>query len=726
MVLPLPPQGMAPPAGPPPQPAAMGMPPMGMDPMMGMGMPPMGGMGMPPQGIPGFQPGVMPDPNFPGSAAMEDAALMLAMQDPAVMLSLIRIMLQDSDKDPGPKLPYWYRKEDYDRPTEGDIQTQAQNDRSDHELLIDRMRRDRDRLRAAVVGVFSDFDAEVEETWRDASLALDYMLIVSILAACETLFTKAARKAGQAEEAQEIENLCYAAYDQWGRNHRKMMGTSLKADIIKTFMSTGHLVTRVVPNYHAEEGDVPSFIDLLDPASCFPTYDSYGLYSMTRKYHQPIREVCHGFRLGKDAKKKLKSKKIKDGERFMTDNDPVEVTEYWDRRWYSLIVDNETVIKSVEHGLGHVPFAYTVSSTGDPGNVYEQNLNTFYGGASYNSRQRDLANKGQSHIQFLQIVHEQREAVMGIAATELQKVKNPPRTFEQDPMYYGDSPEINNAPGGISLLHMMQEREVPNQTDGRINMLGPLMSSVTEAAQRGMLSPADHGMMPGSQSSGTVVEGLSESSKDKFNLWKMGTQEHLEVVMELMLTQARDQGRKLGPDGQRGTTLQIEKQFTTQGEDGYFDFDYRILHRNSCRIRCQMTSLRMQNLGPLGNAVQMWMGQGLMTREEALSLRGVRDPQAQLRQIEIEEFKATPEYKTAKLLSWMKQEEMTDDLPTVMYLLATKGGSGGAGAGGGGSPMGPMPGNGGPPPMAGQPGGPGQMGGAPMLPGPPPGLQGIV
>ena len=239
-----------------------------------------------------------------------------------------------------------------------------------------------------------------------------------------------------------------------------------------------------------------------------------------------------------------------------------------------------------------------------------------------------------------------------------------------------------------------------------------------------MLSPADHGIMPGAQSSGTVVEGLSESSKDKFNLWKMMIQDAIEGSMEMALWQLRDHGRKLGPDGQRGEPIIVEKQHPTQGEDGFFEFDYKILHRNSTKVKCQMTSLRMQNLGPLGNAVQMWTSMGRMTDEEALTLRGVRDPHAYMRQVEIESFRKTPEFQTASLIDWMKREEMWEMIPTVMYLLSTKGGGGGGGQGGG--PPGAMPGQGGPPPPAGMPGGPGQMGGAPMqLPGPPPSLEGI-
>jgi hypothetical protein len=734
MVLPNP--NMMPPGPPPmgpPQPAAMALPPgppLGMPPMGGppMGMPPMGDpmMGMmPPQGVPGFPPGVTPDMNYPGSPAMESAELMMAMQDPAVMLSLIRLMLSEVDSDPGPKYPMWYRKEDYQRLNVSEIRAKAENDRSDYQYLVERMRRDRDRIRMAVVGTFSDYDPEVEETWRDASLALDVSLITAILASCDFMVKKHARKSGEAEDAQKIENVDYAILEQASVRHRQLRRSNFKADLVKTALVTGHLVTRVIPNFYAEEGEAPVIWDTLDPASCFASFDGYGVETMTRIYHQSIREVCTGFRLGKDAKKKMMGKQHKtdNGEyRDRRASDVVEVIEYWDRRWYALIVDNETVVSPVEHELGRVPFIVSASSIGDAGNIYEQNLNAGWG-LTANSRQMDLMNKGQSHIQYLQVPHEQREAVMGVVATEIQKIKNPPRTFEQDLMFYGDSPVISNAPGGTSILHMGQEREIPTPADSRVQLLGPIMANISESSQRGMLSPVDHGIMPGSQTSGAVVEGMSEASKDKFNLWKVMIQDHLEECLDMSNVFMRDHGRKLGTEGNRGTVLQIEKQNPSYDEDGYFDFDYRLLHRNSCKVKVEMTSLRLQNLGKLGNEVQMWRQQGMMTKVEALELRGVRDPHATLRQIDIEGFKDTPEYKTAKLLEWMEEEGETKNIPTVMYLLATKGGGGGQQ---GPARAGPMPGNGAGPPTVGMPGGPGQNGGRPpQLPGPPPGMQGV-
>lgn len=723
MVLPAqnPPPMMGPPPGPPMADPMMGPPPG--DPMM-MGGPPM----MPPS-IPGFPPGVMPDMNYPGSPAVRNAEMMMAMQDPMVALALIRLFLEDVDKDPGPKYPGWYRKDDYQKPTMADIRMWSEQDREDYRMLIERMRRDRDVIRAAVVGTFSDYDPENEETWRDTSLALDFQLITSILAACHFLIYKNARKSGQADEAQQIENYGYAIIDHWKRRHRKLNGTMWQPDMIKTAMSTGHLVTRVIPNFNADEGEIPLFIDTLDPASCFFQFDAYGLRSMTRIYHQPVMEVCHGFRLGKDAKKKLMAKpeKGKNGQsRNRKETDPVEVIEYWDRRYYGLVVDHEDVVQPIDHQLGRVPVALTRSAVGDAGNIYEQNLFAGWGIAA-TSRQRDLANKGQSHVQFLQIGHAQREAVMGIVATEIQKIKNPPRTFKQDIMAYGDAPDINNSAGGVSMLKAEHEEEVPNTPDSRVSLLGPIMSNVTEAAQRGMLSAVDHGAMPGAQSSGTVVEGLSEASKDKFNLWKMMCQEHIEEVIELGLIFTRDHGRKMGQDGKRGTTFPVDLQRPDADGNGSFDFDYKILHNHSTDVKVEMTSIRMQNLGPMANAVQMWSQQGLMTKVEALELRAVRDPQSYLRQVQIEQFKSTPEYMTAKLLEWMKEEgESPETMATVMYLLSTQRGGQGGGQGAP-APVGAMPGQGGSPPPTGMPGGPGQQGGRPpQLPGPVPSMGGII
>lgn len=719
------PPGMPPPMGMPPP--GMGPPPMGDPAMMGMPPPEMG----PPPGTPGFPPGVTPDPYYPGSPLLDDAELMLQLQDPEVAQAVVRMLLEELDPDPGPKYPVWYRKEDYPKPKVGTITTKAEDDRSAFQMLIDRMRRDRDRIRMAVVGSFDnaeDMRESESATFQDASLALDVQLITSILAACDLIFHKTAKKSGQSDDAQKIENVCYALFEQTQRRHHAMHGTNYKIDAIKTGMNTGHLVTRVLPNYDADDGDIPVRVDLLDPATCFPSRDQYGVETMTRTYYQPVKEVCHGFGLDPKKRKSLLGKKHtgKNGvvrDRLMSD--VVEVIEYWDRRWYALVVDSDMVIAPTEHLLGTVPFVYSRSAIGDPSNVYEQNLKASYGISDF-SRQRDLASKGQSHIQLLQKTHEQREAIMGIVATEIKKIRNPPRTFEQEVTVYGDAPAVTNMEGGIGMLRSGEERETPTPPDARFQLMGPLLANVNEAAQMGRMSPADYGLAPGSQSSGAVVEGLSESSKDKLNLWKVMIQDHEAHVGEMALTFLRDHGRKLGPEGNRGTVMTVEKQHPTEQEDGFFDFDHRLLRDDTCRVRVQMTSLRMQNLGALGNAVQMWSNMGRMSDEEALTLRGVRDPEAYMRKVNIENFKKTPEYQTAKLLEWMKQEdESPETMGTVMYLLATKGGGGGGPPPGG---PGPMPGNGGGPPTVGMPGGPGQDGGRPMggqIPGPAPSMQGL-
>lgn len=712
------PPGPMPPSGPmgvTPGPGAIGMPP-GDPAMMAMG-------GMPPMGLPGFPPGVMPDPNYPGSVPVQDAELMLAMQDPEVAQALINLLIQEIDPDEGPKRPPWYNDDDYPKPKPNDIADKVEQDHRDYSRLIDRMRRDRDRIRMAVVGAFKDHDSENEVTFQDASLAIDVQLITSILAAADLIFWKSAKKAGKADDAQKIENLCYAITEQAAARYHAMTGMDWKTDLIKTALSTGHLVSRVLPRLDADEGEVPVNIDLLDPATCYPTWDEYGLETMTRLYRLDVTRVFRGFRLDKKQQKKVLDKraKNKDGTyRPRSITDTVEVKEYWDRRWYALTVDDDVIIGPVEHDMGKVPFRVTRSAIGDPGNVYEHNLHV--DGGTENFMQMDLVNKGQSHIQLLQKTHEQREAIMGIFATEVKKIRNPPRTFEQAITVYGDAPEISNAEGMVNMLRMGEEVEVPSQPDPRFSLMGPLIATVNESAQMGRMSPSDYGLQPGSQSSGAVVEGLSESSKDKLNLWKIMVQNHVAAVLEDALGCLRDHGKKLGPEGHRGEPYEIELQHPIEGKEGYFEFDYRILRESSCHVRVQLTSLRMQNLGQLGNAIQMWDSMGRMTDEEALSLRGVRDPEAYMRKVEIEQFKKTPEFKTARLIEWMKEEEMFEELPTVLYLLATQGGSGGGPPGGGGQ-AGAMPGNGGPPPPAGMPGGPGQQGGRPpQLPGPPPSI----
>jgi hypothetical protein len=163
-----------------------------------------------------------------------------------------------------------------------------------------------------------------------------------------------------------------------------------------------------------------------------------------------------------------------------------------------------------------------------------------------------------------------------------------------------------------------------------------------------------------------------------------------------------------------------------------------MLRRTGIQVDVRLTSVKMANLGPLGNAVNLWRNAGLMTKEEALKLRDVRDPESTLRKIRIEEVQDMDFFKKAEVLDALKREGNWSLYYEVQaQIAAEKGGGGGGGnqpmaPGGtgapGGAPPGMAPPAGGSPvaiqgaslPQYGMPAG--TQGGRPPGGGPPPGM----
>ncbi len=722
-----PPPGMQMPLGPPPMPMGMGVPgipPPGMGPAM-MGMPPPPPPGPPPGMMPSPlgmmpQPGVMPPL---GMGEMDPAA---ALQDPAVMMALIQLIIDDQSMQYGPVYPKWYRPGKYPKPTAASVIHRATQDKSLFGDLILRWQDDRKRLRLAVVGTFGDHDADAEETFTDASLALDMQLVTALLAGADIIHKVKAPRREMDNDAEKVENYLLRCREAAVHRHFLTHGTSLSVDEVKTSLTYGHLVTRILPDFEAESDEIPIIMDLLDPATCFPTWAAgRGLNTMTRVYTMSIDAITGTWdRDDTKVEKKLLAKPYRkqDGStRDRTTEDELEVTEYWDCRWHAVAVDGE-IIHEWEHKFGRVPFVYSRSPIGEPAQVAEPATTT----TGLFTRRKEIAAKGLSHIAFMKKTHEQKEAIFGRMMTEVKKTGNPSRTFEQDLSVYGDAPRITNAEGGISMIRMGYEREVQTPMAQGFQLAPPVLAAIGDAATRGMMPRESYGSVSNSQQSGTAIEGLNESGRDKLTPWMIMLPQHHKEADELVLGYIRDWGHLMGSDMKKGNLL-FDLVKPGQDQDRQQQITPDMLRKGNFRVEVRMTSLRLQNLGTMGQAVQMWKSMGLMEDVEALDMRGVQDAEAYLRRVEIQEFKRTEEYRKARLVQWMEEEGEPFDIIQIVRQLIMKPepqpGGGPPGMGPGGPPPGMPPGmgsptgvNGGAPPG---PNGP-QMGGA--MAGLPPGM----
>ena len=675
MVFPLqPPQPMM------PQPAAMAAPsPMAL---------------VPPEGV-------MP----PLPMQMGGIDIMSMLADPEVMEALLELIKKESELQNGPRYKKWYRREDYPKPKLEDVIEAAHRDRSLHRMLVARMSAERRVMNLLVAGTFDNFDPEVEQAWQDPTLVHDYNLGVNLVATCDINFDARATRLSNADVAEKKEQFAHAFRDKWERRHAKSFGTALKYDETKTAMGTGRVCARLSLDFNAESNEVPINADLLDVATCYPTWDGEGgLLTMRRVYSQTVGQVASLYsNEKKNLRKELLKKPFKKSggtERTRTMNDQVEVIEQWDRRWYTVVVDGVEVINA-EHRFGFVPFVYLISPYGDTG-ISSLHALDGSGGASY-SMEEEIAYKGLSYIWSMRKSHEQKEALIGRVVTEFKKLGNPPRTFEQDDHTYGDAPQTSNAEGAVNLLRAGHEREVPGpQKD--LGLVQPLLGIANSAEQRGLMPAAAYGVTSNANESGTAIDGLSENGRDKLAPWLSMMEVFDRECAEMAMQLTADWGHLLGSDGRRGE-FEIGIENPTEGMDGVVEITHSELREAGAHIRSKRTSMKLSGLAAYANAVIQLKSAGLILTEDALEMRGVRDPKAYARKLRIQELQDDPEYKKIEILHLLEEEGDFRAMAVYREMMAKQ------------EAPPPMPGGGGMP-MPGMdptmPGGAGTMGGAPM------------
>ena len=263
------------------------------------------------------------------------------------------------------------------------------------------------------------------------------------------------------------------------------------------------------------------------------------------------------------------------------------------------------------------------------------------------------------------------------------------------------------------------------------------MAVLAENYSKWGLSPASYGLAENAGQTGTAIESLTNADTIKFAAYMKALTRFHKREAQFKLKLLRNHGWKIGTEGHRGEYI-VPLDKPAQGKYSSITLTHGMLRRTGIEIDVRLTSLKMQNLGPLGNAVMLWRNGGLMSKVEALKLRDVKDPERLLQEIRIEEARDTEPFKNAELLTALRQQgqwEMYYELKAQLAGgKASSPGQPGMAPGGAGGPQGAPPGaapaiggGGGPVGVQGASMGqygspPGQEGGRPALPPPPPGV----
>lgn len=754
---------MPPPGGVPLGPAGL-MGPMGggMPPGMGMpgGMPPMGGgppplppgMGMGPgmsmlpgsdagpiPGLQGMQPPPPPAPPEP---------LQNPMDDPIVQSMLYETYqghmtdLEESRK--GPFHPDWYEDTKevlYPKPTAEEMIDKANRDAQRFQSLLDRFQDDLDLLSsdAKLTGVYPDYDPETEESWFSSALLAEKNLIKAKIGGIEPIFECRNRSYVEKAKVQDTEDFLYILDEEADRQYIAEFGGHRKMALADNALVYGRLVQRNLPNWKAGEGEIPFTMKVMDPSCVFPTFEGpHGLGTVTVQYTQPVRQVIRDYpRYAKDIRRKI-IPASGDRQQSLGLDDEVGVVEYWDRRWFALMVDGKALIGPEEHDLGEPPFTYVVVERGETSHTSSPRTsrNTNRTMATKSGRLDDLVHRGESFIASRRRTHAQKEAILGIMATELRNKTNPPVIVEQDDFAWEKGmPEIAGGRGGRSQLWKNHEEAKPYPERAAPQEYGPLLQAGQEDLSREGMPPSSYGINKNSNVSGYALDELNNTGLDKMTPEILAMQAFYQQTHDQLLRMFMNFGHLLGKQGDRGRlVIPRAVPYRDRGKSG----EEAIITAYTVRCArpqtvCKMSTLSMQSMGPVANTLQMLMNMTLVDRATAvrmLQIPGYRNPEELLRKADLDKMKQQPEYQLASLIKWLIEEGDDGDRILAEFLakqlmtgrqkeMAQMAG------GPGGPPPGISPGAPGPGPMGGislpqmgQPPGPGS--GPPPPGGPPP------
>jgi hypothetical protein len=660
------------------------------------------------------------------------------------IVDLAKAEAAENDRDPN--YPAWYDPDDYPKPKAYAAVEQVRKDHNRHQHLLMRMAEDLDTIDMRSVGVFRNFDKRVESPFYDPTLAADTHMTASIMGTAEVYYDAVARKQEDQEEAEAKE----AALNYWRRceenEHAEAGNADLGIDEARMLLVYGRIYKRILLNPNAESYDHPFITHLLDPATCFPTYESQrGMRTFTRYYTMRVADIVGTFGGDAEASERLRTKLIESREHpGRSEESTLNVMEYWDRRWYGVLVDGDWIHGPIEHKYGCVPIVEQLGPLGRSrftrspwGNGTTRPHADVSGAFSYNTDE-ELADNGLSYVHFMRMPHRQREALLGRFYTEAAKQINPPvLVYQDDLMFRKGPPRISSAEGARNRLVRGREDIQPFPTAPSPQVVNPLMAVLAENYAKWGLSPASYGLAENAGQTGTAIESLTDADSVKFSAFLRAKERFHRREAEFKLKLLKNFGWMVGSEGQRGEYT-VPKAKPLQEKYAFVVLTHGMLRRTGIQVDVRLTSVKMANLGPLGNAVNLWRNAGLMTKEEALKLRDVRDPEATLRKIRIEEVQDMDFFKKAEVLDALKREGNWSLYYEVQaQIAAEKGGGGGGGnqpmaPGGtgapGGAPPGMAPPAGGSPvaiqgaslPQYGMPAG--TQGGRPPGGGPPPGM----
>lgn len=709
MMPPAPPMGMPPPGMGAPSPGAMGPPPGAFGPAPPM--PPM----QPPMGMPPPEMSLDEDPINALLADIEglvdeqgeEAAIDLLSALPPEMLDTLYGLI---DTDPraaivlGDLLDPPEREPQYDpwyvptaKPSVAEVTEIALDDQGQWSTLAERIREDIAWYHGERPNVFKNFDKKRDDYWHSNAIRNDSDLKITKVSTSDIAFEIPYIEQELEEPTQKVENWLYAVLAQASRQYaRANYGHDLRHDIEWYREVTGWVFYETGLNLDSG----PPFVHRLhDPTTCFPEYDEYGLARITRIYGDTVRNIIACFDTDGAVEKKLlrEVRKQKNGkDELLKLKDVVTVTYFIDRTWRVILVDGVKV-REDEHKYGFVPWVVGGSGLDEPAGLVANSSGSQSTDGVWSIAPR-LEYKNISGFHHRKRTHAQKEAVN----TKLFNLAA--RIDRQDWVVYQDefaesegTPAVKREGNSVTPLKKGHEEIQPLLDVIPPSFFGPLQQAMDQEDATDRIPLSQFGVGESANRSGNATEGLAESGEDKYASNYQSAELMWSEIASLWMRMYRDWGHMI--PNEKGDYGRMKVPYAKQGRwrspdrETAFDLTPEMLDHVGVDVNAQLTTLRMQNLGPLGNAASIWINNNAMSAREAMIMRGVRDPDAVFDEREYEQALLDPKVQEARRLKLLRQRDPEAakiyEQMVMMAQMQTQGGGPPGGAPPGGGQMAP-------------------------------------
>lgn len=539
----------------------------------------------------------------------------------------------------GPRKPSWYVPVKTP-PKAEDIEHKAQMEREEHAYRLARIGEINSILNTERAGSFVRDRRAINlgeiEQFYGSSIRDEFDLLCSYLGQMNWAWKAPYMDITERDEAMAKQSFVKLVVDDWIRTHSAQGNGPLRIAIPDTFARYGMAAVFIAPDSTNEATGID--LRMLDPATVFPIFE--GKRGMTQCFviynASPERVIADFDSPAHKVRSKVNKIVAQQNPETSEGMDPyweAEVVEWWSMEWV-VILYNGVKIAQWRHGYYKVPFVvkygcfgmqgftstpmYDIDNSGSGSRVTELE--------GWDDRRIDLARKAQPFLWRRVVLQYQEEKFGSRLMTMFRRAMNPPMVLRASPMTQRFlNPKIDTREGGLSRIGQDDELEPLDHLpdNGVIQGLQSLFDAnrMTSIA-RGMMTP----ISPGTQSSGTALEIMTDAGYERWAPMSMVIEEFLSEIGERCNEIWLEHGEMLGPKKSRGrlaVPLSDPDPVTKSGK--IVELTSEMLEQVGTRITCTLFRISLGSLPQTANALSLLMDRGLVHDRLAMELLRISD-----------------------------------------------------------------------------------------------------